>query len=229
MTIQPQFTSFNPYQQQLEQQAAQAEYLRQQELFMLQQQQAQQQAQLAQQQEEWMRQQQLQQMQMQQAQQQSLFTPTPQLTVQPTGFGNNNPFAPASPAPSFSPTTSTPSNAPSFNLTGTYDNHTQSNLSSLSASPRPTSANSATNPYTQKPINVKTKTQLGETEAKLESLFANRDDGQDTFGNVGALRYGYTDAGRAVLAAQTGNKQHNPFAMQQQQQQQNNEKPFFDI
>ena len=172
-----------------------------------------------------MRQQQMQQMQMPQAQQ-SLFTPTPQLTVQPTGFGNNNPFAP-SPAPSsFSPVSSTPSNAPSFNLTGTYDNHNQTNLSALSASPRPTSANSATNPYTQKPINVKTKAQLGENEARLESLFANRDDGQDTFGNVGALRYGYTDAGRAIVAGQpTGNKQHNPFAMQQQ----NADKPFFDI
>ncbi|KAF5318302.1 hypothetical protein D9611_014361 [Ephemerocybe angulata] len=229
MTLQPQFTSFNPYQQQLEQQAAQQEYLRQQELFLLQQQQAQQQQQ---QQEEWMRQQMLQQQmaqqqafQMQQQQQaQSLFTPTPQLTVQPTGFGSNNPFAQSSPTSpqQFSPTSHNP---PSFNLSSTYENHNQSsNLSSVSGSPRPTSANSnnATNPYTQKPIQVKVK----KNEA-LEGLFANRDDGQDTFGNVGALRYGNTDAGRVLIGQQTG-KSHNPF-QQQQQQQQNNEKPFFDI
>lgn len=38
-------------------------------------------------------------------------------------------------------------------------------------------------------------------------------------------RYGYTDAGRHVIAQKTG-VNHNPFA---QQQQQTNERPFFDI
>jgi len=117
----------------------------------------------------------------------------------------------------------------SFNLTGTYDNHSQSNLSSLSQSTptTPSNANVANNPYTQKAIQVKTKKVLGENEAHLEALFANRDDGQDTFGNVGALRYGNTAAGRTLLAQQTGARQNNPFAKQDQQQ--NNEKPFFDI
>jgi hypothetical protein len=42
-------------------------------------------------------------------------------------------------------------------------------------------------------------------------------------------RYGYTDAGRNVLAQQKTGSSHNPFAIQQQQQQQQNERPFFDI
>ena len=82
--MQPQFTAFNPYQQQAqaEQEAMQAEYLRQQQMFALQQQQAQQQQQ-QQQQEEWLRQQQLIQ---QQQQQQNLFAQQP-IALQPTGFG----------------------------------------------------------------------------------------------------------------------------------------------
>jgi epsin len=86
--MQPQFTAFNPYQQQAqaEQEAQQAEFLRQQQMFMLQQQQAQQQ----QQQEDWLRQQQLlqmqQQQQQQQHQQQNLFAQQP-IQLQPTGFG----------------------------------------------------------------------------------------------------------------------------------------------
>jgi len=36
---------------------------------------------------------------------------------------------------------------------------------------------------------VKTKQELNANEANLASLFANRDDGQDTFGNVGVMRY----------------------------------------
>ncbi|GLB42807.1 putative epsin N-terminal homology (ENTH) domain containing protein [Lyophyllum shimeji] len=231
--VQPQFTSFNPYQQQAEQEAAQAEYLRQQQLFLQQQQQAQQQQA---QQEEWMRQQQLLQMQQQQQQQQlqqqnSLFVPQ-QLTVQPTGFGSNNPFAPStSSSPSFSPVQK---QAPAFNLGGTYDNHSDAHLSSLSSSSPVPPASS--NPYQnqnqqqdqgQKTFQVKTKKELGETEQHLAQLFANRDDGTDTFGNFGALRYGYTEAGR--LAQQKTST--NPFAQQQQQQQQqqSNERPFFDI
>jgi epsin len=89
---------------------------------------------------------------------------------------------------------------------------------------------------------------LGEHEAHLAQLFANRDDGQDTFGNIGALRYvllfevdetlmyaffsisyGQTDAGRNVLAQQTGAtsaaSSHNPFAKQPQ----STDQPFFNI
>lgn len=38
-------------------------------------------------------------------------------------------------------------------------------------------------------LNVRTKTEMNANEAHLASLFANRDDGQDTFGNIGALRF----------------------------------------
>ncbi|KIM44017.1 hypothetical protein M413DRAFT_68137 [Hebeloma cylindrosporum] len=226
-SMQPQFTSFNPYQQQAqaEQEAAQAEFLRQQQMFQLQQQQAQQQ----QQQEEWMRQQQLlqmQQQQQQQQQQQNLFAPQQQpLFAQPTGFGNNNPFAPASPSSLSPPPNPAQRNSPAFNLQGTYDSHSTSHLSSLSSSPQPPSQPSSRN-QSQRPIAVKTR---DDNEA-LASLFENREGGQDTFGNVGALRYGYTDAGKTLVASQTGSS-HNPFAVQQQQQQQqqHNERPFFDI
>ena len=156
---------------------------------------------------------------------------------------NNNPFAPASPV-SLSPSPNPPFPqhvSPSFNLGGTYDNHATSNLSSLSSSPQPPPQQQQQPQGRQ--IVVKTKDQ---NEA-LAALFADREGGQDTFGNVGQLRcvraccawtqewdscsffrYGYTEAGRTVLAQQkTG---HNPFAIQQQQQQQQqNERPFFDI
>ncbi|KAF8168921.1 epsin domain-containing protein [Pholiota molesta] len=230
--MQPQFTAFNPYQQQAqaEQEAQQAEFLRQQQMFMLQQQQAQQQ----QQQEDWLRQQQLlqmqQQQQQQQHQQQNLFAQQP-IQLQPTGFGNNNPFAPTSPSslsPSPNPAFQQQRPSPSFNLGGTYENHSSSALASLSASPQPQQQpqQQAASPAPGRPIQVKTKDQ---NEA-LAALFADREGGQDTFGNVGQLRYGYTDAGRNVLAQQKTGSSHNPFAIQQQQQQQQqNERPFFDI
>jgi epsin len=191
MPLQQQFTSFNPYQQQLEQQALQQEYMRQQQEFLAQQQAAQQQ----QAQEEWMRQQLLQQQQLQlqqqqqQQQQQQLFIPQ-QLTAQPTGFGTNNPFAPSFQTAGGSPSPSSASTTPSFNLSSTYENHSQqSNLSAVS--PQLTAASSSSNPYANKAPAIKVNKNLGENEARLEHLFANRDDGQDTFGNVGALRYGY--------------------------------------
>ncbi|KAL0947979.1 hypothetical protein HGRIS_010605 [Hohenbuehelia grisea] len=223
--IQPQFTSFNPYQQQAEQEALQAEYLRQQQAFAAQQQQQQQQ----QQQEEWMRQQQLLQMQQQQAlqAQNSLFAPQAPLAAQPTGFGANNPFAPAAAQqnqqqPFFSSSPSPSTSSPSFNLQGTYANSSAPSFSSASNSSFTShSATSSPAPTSSVPV-VKTKTD--DQHSHLANLFANRDDGQDTFGNVGALRYGQ-QAGR-IQAAQTGNS-HNPFA--QQQQAVNNEKPFFDI
>jgi hypothetical protein len=40
-----------------------------------------------------------------------------------------------------------------------------------------------------KMLNVKTRQEMNANEAHLADLFANRDDGQDTFGNIGALRY----------------------------------------
>ncbi|KAL1743190.1 hypothetical protein HDZ31DRAFT_41492 [Schizophyllum fasciatum] len=225
--LQPQYTSFNPFQQQMD--------MQQQQLLMQQQQQQQQQEewlrqqllqQQQQQQEEWMRQQQM--LQQQQQMQQPSF-----LTAQPTGLGTNNPFARTSPSPS---QTSSPlpslsiSSGPSFNLTGTYDNHSNppsfgSSASSLSpvssASPRSTSPQSQSQGF-------KVKTKDAENE-RLAFLLANRDDGQDTFGNTGLLRYAQ-GAGLQLIAQQ--HNSHNPFAkpqQQPQQQQTSNDQPFFNI
>lgn len=200
--IQPQFTSFNPYQQQMQQmqqEAAQAEYFRQQQ-ELLQQQQAAQQAQL--QQEEFMRQQMLFQ---QQQQQQGLFAQQQPLMAQPTGFGfvthvlhlsyhpdipnyyrSNNPFAPR---PVSSPISqSNTQNPPQFNLQGTYDNHNADNQQNLS---HPSSAFShspspgPSQPQGGRQFAVKPKTNENQ---ELANLFADREGGQDTFGNVGQLR-----------------------------------------
>lgn len=182
--VQPQFTSFNPYQQQAEQEALQAEYMRQQQAFLQQQQQQQQQ-------EEWMRQQQMLQLQQQQQQQQSLFAPAQPLAPQPTGFGSNNPFAPQAarqPSPyNSSPTSpSSTSGGPSFNLPGTYD-HQSSNMSlSVPSTSSPAPAQQQGPGQGGRMPAVKTRQ---DENSHLASLFANRDDGQDTFGNVGALRY----------------------------------------
>jgi hypothetical protein len=62
--------------------------------------------------------------------------------------------------------------------------------------------------------------------AHLASLLANKDDGQDTFGNVGPLRYGQTDVGRLV-AQKTGlgsGVSRNPFTRET-----TDERPFFDL
>ncbi|KAF7348443.1 ENTH domain-containing protein [Mycena venus] len=216
--IQPQFTSFNPYQQQAE---MEAEYMRQQQqqAFLQQQQQ--------QQQEEWMRQQQMLQQQQQQQQQQEewmrqqmMAQQQQQLIPQPTGFGANNPFAQqqqqAPPLPSFSPTMQQP---PQFNLQGTYDNSNSPQPSFQSSSPSPAQQQQQGGP------SFKVKTNDGNNQ-HLANLFANVDGGQDTFGNTGIMKYGHTNAGRALVAQQTASG-HNPFARQQQPQQ--NEQPFFNV
>ncbi|KAJ2933214.1 hypothetical protein H1R20_g3879, partial [Candolleomyces eurysporus] len=197
MPLQQQFASFNSYQQQLEQQAMQQEYIRQQQEFLTQQQAAQQQAmqqeymrqqqeflaqqqaaqkeaQMQAQQEEWMRQQLLRQQQLQLQQQQQLFVPQ-QLTAQPTSFGNNNPFAPKfQTAPESSASTS-----PSFNLSSTDENHSHhSNLSA--ASLQLTAASSSSNPYAYKTPNIRVPVK-SKNEARLEHLFANRDDDQKEY------------------------------------------------
>ena len=113
---------------------------------------------------------------------------------------NNNPFAPASPV-SLSPSPNPPFPqhvSPSFNLGGTYDNHATSNLSSLSSSPQPPPQQQQQPQGRQ--IVVKTKDQ---NEA-LAALFADREGGQDTFGNVGQLRCvraccAWTQSGTHVL------------------------------
>ncbi|KAG7087522.1 hypothetical protein E1B28_013481 [Marasmius oreades] len=217
--LQPQFTSFNPYQQQMQQEAAQAEFLRQQEAF----QQQQVTAQVQQQQEEWMRQQHL--LKQQQLQQQHTFYPTQSLVPQPTGFGSNNPFAPRAISSPISPTNNS---KPSFDIRGTYDQHSQlNNLSSPSSFKSPSPAPSSSLPPSPGNLPVAVKTNPNENK-ELANLFADREGGQDTFGNLGLLRYGHTDAGRLVAqqSVNTGNHGHNPFAQQQQNSEQ---QPFFSI
>ncbi|TRM66582.1 hypothetical protein BD626DRAFT_425996 [Schizophyllum amplum] len=225
MPLQPQYTSFNPFQQQMDmqqqqmllqqqqQQQQQEEWLRQQ---LLQQQQQQQQ-------EEWLRQQQM----MQQQQHQSNF-----LMAQPTGLGSNNPFAAPSPSPSQSSPSPLPSlnslNAPSFNLPGTYDNRNNppsfgSSSTAGSLSPASSASPRSLSPQPQGILKVKTKDNENE---RLAHLLANRDDGQDTFGNMGLLRYG-PGAGQQIIAKQ--HNAHNPFAKPQQQQQQSSDQPFFSL
>ncbi|KAM6499415.1 epsin domain containing protein [Amanita muscaria] len=210
-------------QQQAQQQQQTQQQQQQQEEWLRQQQQAQQQ----QQQEEWLRQQQqlqLQQTQLQQQQTHDLFLQAQQLSVQPTGFGSNNPFAQpqTTPTPSFNPP-GTQKQPPQFNLQGTYERHSPPNLSSLSTSSTPSQPRQSPRPV----VHAQPRKETNEHERRLADLFANRDDGQDTFGNIGALRYGPTDAGRSVLAQRTGASSHNPFAHKQQQH--DNERPFFDL
>jgi len=233
--LQPQATSFNPFwqqqqAQQAEQEAMQAEWLRQQQQQQLwaqqqQEQQAQQlqQQQLQAQQEEWNRQQreqeqwmlqqqQLQQMQQQQQQQQQQEEWMRQQYLQQqqqqqqqqqsmiTGFGQNNPFAPTqSPQPQSQPQQPTPS--------------TQSPVP-----PQPQQPSISPGPAK--------KRDDGE-HAHLASLLAGRaEDGIDTFGNIGNLRYGHSQASRLV-----GQSTGNPFARPQQQAgtQQSGEQPFFSL
>ncbi|KAF7791474.1 hypothetical protein EIP86_002490 [Pleurotus ostreatoroseus] len=233
--MQPQITSFNPYQQQAQQEAMQAEYQRQQQEWQAQQQAqlfAQQQAQQQQaQQEEWMRQQQM--LQYQQQQQQQQLQAQPSLFAQPTGFGTNNPFASMSQSSSTSNFAQSASPMPqttspvSFNLGGTYSNSAGPNLSAPSVSPPPQSLSappmSMGGPQRQQTMPARTD----QEHAHLASLFANREDGIDSFGNFGQLRFGQ-QAGR-LAGQQTGAPSHNPFAQHQQQQQQSNDQPFFSI
>lgn len=110
---------------------------------------------------------------------------------------------------------------PSFNLQGTYENNNGGNLTNNST---PSGSDYGRTPSpSQRPVHVPPRK---DENAHLASLFANRDDGQDTFGNVGALRYGQK-AGSMVNQGAL-NQGNNPFARQQQQQQ-SNEQPFFSV
>lgn len=155
--------------------------------------------------------------QQQQQQQQPFYQP--QLQPQPTGFGSNNPFAlnpqpsPVPPLPSFNPSPS-PAPAPI---------RTQSQPVSNEGSP--TTANNTF-------ANARRPHDDGKN-SHLASLLANREDGLDTFGNIGQTRLGHGNTGPAIVSQRTG---ANPFATmqaQQQQQQQTqgrgNDQPFFSI
>jgi len=122
------------------------------------------------------------------------------LAVNPTGFASNNPFALNQPGLTASP----PPRGPSPTNTSISASSSRPSLSTPSTSPAPTRTNA-------------TDTQ----HAQLAALFANREDGLDTFGNIGNLRYGHSQGGRLV-ANPTG----NPFHAQAQQQA---EQPFFSI
>jgi epsin len=75
-------------------------------------------------------------------------------------------------------------------LTGTYDNHSPANLSSLTSSPQhidtPPHAQFQQAATSSGRPNVKVRKEENET---LAALFADRESGQDTFGNIGTLRY----------------------------------------
>ncbi|BGO94630.1 hypothetical protein NBRC10512_004941 [Rhodotorula toruloides] len=244
--------SFNPYQAQ--QQAQMEEYMRQQQLLELQRQQEQQQMMYQQQQaamqqqyqqqqayEDYMRQQQMlyMQQQAQQPQQQAI-------QPQPTGFGANNPFAAfASPPPASSP-------APPQSQAST------SSAFGDSFQPEPAAPSPAPQPQQpQRTGGGRFKATGDDKHADLARMLgAGREDGLDTFGNIGSARVpvwqqktGQQVAnGQGPLAPQTtglakplnpfgnvtGNYQaptqfNQPTGFQQQQQKQDNEQPFFTI
>ncbi|CAK5272210.1 unnamed protein product [Mycena citricolor] len=109
---------------------------------------------------------------------------------------------------------------PQFNLGGTYDNASTPVPSFQSPSPQPQQQS----PEPTSGSRFKVKVNDGDNQ-HLASLFANREDGQDTFGNTGALRYGTTAAGLRALQ-NSSSSGHNPFQRQQAQQ---SEQPFFNI
>jgi epsin len=143
---------------------------------------------------------------------------------------SNNPFAPiASPVSASSGTPVNGISGPSFNLQGTYTNAT---APSYNSSPAPSQAPASTpSPSIGASTGSGTgrPTRADQEHSHLADLFANRDDGQDTFGNIGLLRYGQTPAGQ-LAAQKTGfEAQNNPFQKQQQQQGQGAEQPFFSL
>lgn len=234
--LQPQFTSFNPYLQQAQQQAMQEQYLRQQaewEAMQQAQQQAQLQAQQQAQQEEWMRQQQmlaqqqaqqdewnrqqqllLQQQQQQQQQQQYLMAQQQMqspIMAQPTGYGSNNPFAMMGGQQQLSPV-SAPVTSPMLSIS-----------ERPAASPAP-SINSLTQQNTT--ANSRRTPANDGANSHLAQLIANREDGQDTFGNIGALRFGHGNTAQRLHQQQTGAGGHNPFG---QRPGQSSEQPFFTV
>ncbi|GAA5857117.1 hypothetical protein JCM8547_007969 [Rhodosporidiobolus lusitaniae] len=250
MPMQTGWASFNPYAAQ--QQAQMEEYMRQQQLLELQRQQEQQQMYLAQQQqaamqahyaqqqayEEHMRQQQM--LYAQQLAQQ------PQQPIQPqaTGFGANNPFAAfAAPPPSSSPAPPVP-----------QPQQTYQPEPAPSPSPAPAPQPSLTPQRTGPRFKASGDSKHSQLAA---ALAGGREDGLDTFGNIGSARVPVwqqkTGQGQGPLApTHTGlAKPLNPFGnvtgnyaapvqfnqptgygqqqQQQQQQQQNNNQPLIDF
>jgi epsin len=250
----------------MQQQQMQEEYLRQQEQWNLLQQQAAQEewqrqqlaTQQQQQQEEYLRQQQAQQLffqqQQQQAQTQAFFQQQQQpqpLQAQPTGFGTKNPFA----FPQ-NQTTSPPQPVPGFSAS-MPDLHSQQtpkrfNSVSIEAEDDDSMLLANTRANARRPYDDGENAHLAQLIAARLVPFiltlicgvlilicircALSEDGLDTFGNVGQLRFGHSNAtGDAVpLVGQRTGTGGNPFAPLQQQRrpaQQTGgfDQPFFTV
>ncbi|KAM0793155.1 hypothetical protein ACM66B_000630 [Microbotryomycetes sp. NB124-2] len=211
------YASFNPYAAQ--QQAMYEEQMRQAQLMELQRQQQEQmymQQQMAQQQmqEQYMRLQQ-QQYEAQMAYQAQLAQQQQQpILPQPTAFGTNNPFAAFAPTPSPAPPqqTGAPARVPSPSQ-------------QPQQAPAPSQSPFRASPAARPPKDD------GKHADLARMLAAGREDGIDSFGNVGNLRVPVgqqfaSKTGNPFLPQQTG----QPLQQQQQQQsQQNNQQPFFTI
>ncbi|KAK4054828.1 hypothetical protein OIV83_000752 [Microbotryomycetes sp. JL201] len=216
------YASYNPYaaQQQAmyEEQMRQAQLMelqrQQQEQMYMQQQMAQQQMAQQQMQEQYMRLQQQQyeaqmayQAQMAQQQQQPILP-------QPTAFGTNNPFAAFAPTPSPAPQMPQQTGAPS-----------------PARAPSPPSAATNAPAPSQSPFRARPPKDDGKHADLARMLAAGREDGIDSFGNIGNLRVPVgqqfaTKTGNPFLPQQTGQPQQQSL---QSQPQQNNQQPFFTI
>ncbi|KAI0046850.1 ENTH-domain-containing protein [Auriscalpium vulgare] len=183
-SVAAQYTAFDPYQQQAQYDAmVQAQYARQQA-------EAQQYA----------------------SQYALQMQPTAQyIDPQPTAMshGSNNPFAPASPAPStsssiYSPTASSVSLSHQYTSASTPALHRSSTASSYASSLPPPTPVSQPN-LTGRP-SFSNFASNDTSKSDLARLYASRTgagDGVDTFGNAGALRYGGSAYGQLV-AQRTG-------------------------
>ncbi|KAK4058106.1 hypothetical protein OIO90_000845 [Microbotryomycetes sp. JL221] len=213
------YASFNPYAAQ--QQAMYEEQMRQAQLMELQRQQQEQmymQQQMAQQQmqDQYMRLQQ-QQYEAQMAYQAQLAQQQQQPIIpQPTAFGTNNPFA------AFAPT---PSPAPQMPQ--------QTGMPTPERTTSPVQAQQAPAP-SRSPIQARPAKDDGKHSDLARMLAAGREDGIDSFGNIGSLRVPVgsqfaTKTGNPFLAQQTGQTQQNQQQQHQHQQQSSQQQPFFTI
>ena len=175
------------------------------------------------QQEEYMRQQWLLQQQQQQQQQ--------QLQAQPTGYGSNNPFADRAPQQQ-SIIQEQPTSTPSFLPVPQVSAPSAPSPAFTPEPPKPIEPQ-----QTARPFQPAVKKDDGQHSQLAGLLARGREDGLDTFGNVGNLRIpvgtGFHASNR-MAGQQTGFGANNPFGQaqqggQQQQQQQQNDQPFFSI
>ncbi len=228
------FQSYNPYAA-MQQQQMQDEYMRQQQMLQLQQQaeqQAQYQAMLQQQQydaqqraaqEAYIQQQQQLAWQQQQFQQQQPLQP------QPTAYGSNNPFA------AFAPQQSQQQTAPPpLPQSTSYSSFQQEASPAPAPEPAPVS----------RPTTPSRKKDDGKHAQLAQMLAAGYDNGVDSFGNTGNMRFpvgsAFAQKTGSLQAQLTGkpnpftqqtqqHQQHQQQQYQQQQNQQNSNQPFFEI